>query len=240
MLQHFDFPLTSYCQGADRRHWDCVMQHDEVYTTVTSWPSVTANVTKYKKPGSWSVTVAFASVSLPHKFWPRGFLWGCNWNLCEEMSQFWRGACSESVSLGASSKSLHGHMANNSRENKTSTPPPWHPTQRLLWRCDDLWCSTRVIGFNCHTIIPLCGSKVINFPLPVLLCHADPKFKPRKLHFHQYVVEFSKKQPAKSKRDELEWRDKEHCSFTIYIECIIHSLALMWTAAGYFDPHQAP
>lgn len=136
--------------------------------------------------------------------------------------------------------SLHGHMANNSRENKTSTPPPRHPTQRLLWRCDDLWCSTRVIGFNCHTIIPLCGSKVINFPLPVLSCHADPKFNPRKLHFHQYVVEFSKKQPAKSKRDELEWRDKEHCSFTIYIECIIHSLALMWTAAGYFDPHQAP
>lgn len=44
------------------------------------------------------------------------------------------------------------------------------------------------------------------------------------------------KQVAKSKRDELEWRDKEHCSFTIDIEGIIYSLALMWTTAATSTP----
>ncbi|KAL7387648.1 hypothetical protein ABVT39_026662 [Epinephelus coioides] len=89
-------------------------------------------------------------------------------------------------------------------ENKTSTP--LSDIQHNISFEDGVTCDAdlELLGFNGRTIITLYGSAVINFPLPVLPCHADAKSSLRKLHFHQYVVDFFQKQAVKSKRDELE------------------------------------
>lgn len=125
---------------------------------------------------------------------------------------------------------------------KTRALLPLPDIQHNTFFEDAMTCDVvpELLGFNGHTIITLCGSKVINFLLPVLSWHADTKFTPSEAPLPPVCCWVFHKQPAKSKRDELKWRDKEHCSFTIDIECIIHSLALMWTTADYFDPHQAP
>lgn len=130
-------------------------------------------------------------------------------------------------------------MANNYRENKTSTPQP--NIQHNISFEDAMTCDVapELLDFYGHTIITLCGSRVINFPLPLLSCHADTKFTPRKLNFHECVVEFFKNNQLNQKG--MNWSEgTKHCSFTIDIECIIYSLALMWTATDYVDPHQAP
>lgn len=69
-------------------------------------------------------------------------------------------------------------MAKNYTENKTPTPSSG--IQHNISFEDAMTCDVlpELLRINGHTIITHCGSKEINFSLPVLLCHADPKFTP--------------------------------------------------------------